>query len=253
MFASLSDAYPQNIKFGFARLGATQKDPYTNIKNVINTKIRDDLLSGSIPGDGTGSSCGTLGGMNYIGDEMFVFTYYRKACTTSFASNNLTEIGILYGYTTSLYRIRRSVIVDEIPNVNVLKSAIYGRYILVIYGTTKTVPEKYPIRHTDPASDDMNIMLVSVKGYIITETSVVAPYSMTANDDLEVLSDGSVVWGFVNENGHFVFYRLPISDSPAFLQHYQKENGNRRSFEEDESDPKLVKNRAGKKSKKLVS
>ena len=250
MFASLSDGAPQNIKFGYGPLTASKSDPYTGVLNLANGKSHDSLFYGDIPGDGIGHSCGSLGGMDYLGDHMFAATYYRKACTTSLSSNDVTEIGLIFAYTTFSI-IARTTIVPDLPNVNVLKSTRYGLYILVIYGTTQEIPEIFPSRRTDP-TDTMNVLLVSVRGTVKTASTIVTPYILTANDDLEVLSDGSVVWGSVNEDGHYVLHRLPISENPVFLQYFNEKNKKDLYLEEEnhESDPKLVKQRSGKFSRK---
>ena len=90
--------------------------------------------------------------------------------------------------------------------------------ILVVVGTSSEVPSIWPIQYANPQTDQMTMMLVSPDGTILTESTVFTPYSMTTIDELEVLSDGSVVWGFVDSNKNFVFYKLPISSSVGLIQ-----------------------------------
>jgi hypothetical protein len=250
LVASLSDAWPQNIKFGYGSLKVSQQDPYTKKMNVAEKTSNEEIVPGVIPGDGLGHSCGSLGGMTYLGEYLFAVTYFKKACSLNESQNDVTEIGLIFA-KTSFTILQRSSIVQNVPNVNVLKSAKYGLYILVIYGTTEENPELFPTRSVSP-TDTMNVMLVSVRGTVKTESKIVVPYSLTANDDLEVLSDGSVVWGSVNETGHYVLYRLPISENPAFLQYFNSKTVKDLLTEEENDDInlKLVKQKSGKSKKK---
>ena len=174
------------------------------------------VVSGTIPGNGNGYSCGTLGAISYLEDNIIAVTYQRKACKISSTNfNDKNEVGITF-FTANLTKI------SEVPlmngyNRNVIKSVKYGANIFIAIGASSSLTTFYPKREINSISDVMRVMLVSPTGEILTQSTIVTPYSLSPADDFEVLSDGSVAWTFVNSSGNLVYYRIPINPSGAFF------------------------------------
>ena len=174
-----------------------------------------DIVQGFIPGDGSGASHGNLGSVSYLGNDKLAVTYHRRAATTSMSSNTVSEVGVVF-FWSNLTRISQVSLGDG-SKVYLLKSAKYGANILIAVASSDRV-STFPPRTTAPSTDSMTLLLISPEGSILTQSTVFTPFALTASDDFEVLSDGSVVWGFVNANNNFVYYRLPVNPAQALLQ-----------------------------------
>jgi len=208
--ASLSDAYPQNIKFQyFNGINSTSAaDPKTGLLNRLPDATNDGVIPGTITGNAMGGSCGRIGGLSYIGDtggaSQFNLIYSREAS----GANTVNEIGyIIYNSSLDL------VYYKSVNNINAgaIKSARYGKNILVAYTTlanrgTGATTCTYPAYIL--STDNMYYMLIDMNGNIVVPPF---PYnvSMTNSDDFEVLLSGAILWSFVNQSGYLQLNTLP--------------------------------------------
>ena len=100
------------------------------------------ILSPPIPGNFGGASCGTLGGLNYIGDEILAMTYQRKNSYFNGKYNDKNEVEIAFFFSNFTKKIKEIYSTDG-GRVDIIKSAKYGANILVALGTSSANPETF--------------------------------------------------------------------------------------------------------------
>lgn len=213
MTSALGDAYPQQIRFYGAEM---------TVDGGIGTKMgSSEVLPGSIPGNGGGATSGRLGGLSEMRDGLFVQSYARRPTSTSFQGtasvSNLDETGLLF-FNRTLTPLKQTTLAPGM-HVNTVKSAKYGRNILVGYTTIPETTEVFMRARVEESGDTMHMMLVDGCGEVITPSFSVANTSITANDDWEVLKDGRVAWTHVSDEGELSYHFLPApptDNSPSY-------------------------------------
>ena len=64
------------------------------------------ILSPPIPGNFGGASCGTLGGLNYLGDEILAITYQRKNSYFNGKYNDKNKVEIAFFFSNFTKKIK---------------------------------------------------------------------------------------------------------------------------------------------------
>ena len=67
------------------------------------------ILSPPIPGNFGGASCGTLGGLNYLGDEILAMTYQRKNSYFNGKYNDKNEVEIAFFFSNFTKKLKRFI------------------------------------------------------------------------------------------------------------------------------------------------
>jgi hypothetical protein len=147
------------------------------------------------------------------------------------SSNDKNEAGILFFYT-NLTKISEVSLADG-SNVNIVKYAKYGKNMF-LPSARHPQPDTFPWRGCTPDTDVMTMMLVSPTGTIISESTVVTPYSMTANDDFVVLSpmdqwsgDFSILLitlSSIDYQSRFILYCLTCLNCCTYCSYFIKED-----------------------------
>lgn len=89
-----------------------------------------------------------------------------------------------------------------------VKSAKYGDNILIGYTLQADAPSGAFLQASIKDTDSMTVLLVDKQGEILKEVSM-SSSSLSAADDWEVLSDGSVIWTWINAEDQIEIYKLP--------------------------------------------
>ena len=219
--SALGDGYPQQIRFtrNDGRHTTDFIDGVTLHPNRFEYQSTADIVIGDVPGNGRGQSCGRLGGLHVIGlkeFEKYAQVYSRVKCVSGLDNqtreSKSDEIGVVF-FDRNLKRLGSHVI-GKGSNVNMIKSAVYGKNIFIIYTTTTRqsiagepfLPDDY-----DDHRDEAFMMLVDTEGKVITEPIDLKKF-LVGNDDLVTLHDGNVAWSFVNKDGVLEVYSLAKPD-----------------------------------------
>ena len=222
--SALGDAFPQQIQFTTqnGKYDNGHKDGKTGIKNRFANSGSSSVIPGEIPGDGTGQACGRLGGLSMLkssGYEKFAQVYSRKPCTSGYSGTNKTndvdEIGIVF-FDRDLQMLSQKKLTTG-DDVNVVTSAKYGKNIVVLFSRTsrqgrsdgKFAPDNY---QTDSTDEKTYIMLASDTGTVKT-APIELDNNIINNDNMIVLTNGNVVWSFVDMDGKLKTYRLNVPSS----------------------------------------
>jgi hypothetical protein len=222
--SSLGDAFPQNIKFlvNDGTFSNGKKDPKTQKENRFDTSSSISVVSGDIPGDGGGKSCGRLGGLSMLnsgGFVKFAQVYSRRACTAEndgkSTTNTKNEVGLVF-FDRELNSLGEHKLTDG-NDVHVVSSAKYGKNIVVLFSRSAadTSGTFIPAKYTD-SDKGCYIMLVSPSGSVIKNPIELDEIALN-NDNLIELADGNVAWTYVTEEGAMKLYKLktPPSTKPA--------------------------------------
>jgi hypothetical protein len=136
--------------------------------------------------------------------------YTRKACTSTFSgtvTNNKNEVGLV-SFNQNLNKLSEVSLRDG-SKVHVVKSAKYGKNLVVGVGVTASSSGDFLATSINPATDQMFVMLISNSGSIITKETEVKPFSLSPSDDWRVMSDGSVAWTYIYPDGTLALFTLP--------------------------------------------
>jgi len=195
--AALGDTYPQTIHFINVN-GVNPNGPDENRKN-------DKMLSGTLPG-GTTGSLGRIGGLQQHSTNVFSLTYARAAGTLEKwaepdpVTNNIKELGLLI-FDDDLNK-KAEVQILNTNDVRNVHSAMFGNEILIGWSTHQRESSWGAPLWEDSVQDDDTMYLMSVnKEGQIMQSQFEFEMSTSASDDWEVLSDGTVMWTYVNDDG----------------------------------------------------
>jgi len=204
--AALGDTYPEQIRFVVVPLNGT-----------ANT-ISENLVPGIIPGN-EGSSCGRLGGMMQLQENLFAATYARRACTVNGVTNNVNELGIVT-FDSFLNLVKYQTLVSN-SNVNVVKAAKYGNRIIIAFTIIQSSSGTFLPDYLGLESQNtMYLMEVNNIGAIVTPPFEVDNFSISASDDWRVIKNGSVAWTYVNEAGQLELHWLASKIDPRNASSY---------------------------------
>ena len=221
--ASLGDAFPQGVRFTVndGKHRSRFIDGKTGRQNRYSTSSSSNVIPGEIPGDGQGRSCGRLGGLHVIRDNKFrkyAQVYSRRPCTSGLdgvkSTNDKDEIGVVF-FDREL-KLQSKHVIGQGWSVNGLRSALYGRNILVMYSTTNRNDNASPefLPNTFSENDSCYMMLVRPNGSIKSK-AVKLENCVIGTDDFVTLQDGNVAWTYVDAQGKISTFRLtsPIFES----------------------------------------
>jgi hypothetical protein len=232
--STLGDAFPQQIQFTVhdGKHPSNFIDGKTGYRNRYETFKRSRLVPGNIPGDGQGRSCGRLGGLHVIRDKkfrMYAQVYSRRTCTSGLSgqpnSNDKDEIGVVF-FDRNLKRLDAHVIGDGY-NVNLVRSAMYGSNILIVYSTTKRRDPKNSefLPNTYNQQDKCYMMLIYPNGSF-RSSDIELPSCSLGNDDIVTLQNGAVAWTFVDVNGNLSTFALTAPPYEPFYSGYSVDDLN---------------------------
>lgn len=210
--ASLSDAYPLNIRFissEFSESSSTP-DPKTLLYNRLNNKAKSDLLPGIIPGNGAGLSSGRIGHLTCLEDlDKFILSYSRRKATTTFMgaskSSDVDEMGLVF-FDKDFTNLNQ-VVLGKGTFINQIQSAKYGKNIFIAYVTSNRVQNDL-LSASISNTDTMSFVLVDQDGKIVSGPFDYSTAFLAATDDMRILNDGRVAWTFVDENFNLNYYFL---------------------------------------------
>lgn len=180
------------------------RQTYNNNKSICF----DNLVPGKFPTDGKGKTCGFLGGLIEIGD-FYALAYSRKACEMVGYDGKMTsdynnEVGVSFfrfdSKKGSVFDVR-NIRLSNGDNVKGVKFGLLGDKALVLLTVTDS-PTKInlPPSQVTSSSDRTEFLLIDVNGSIVKERSRYDDeHIVPVSDDLKNLSDGSLIWGFVNK------------------------------------------------------
>ena len=219
--SSLGDAHPQQVHFT-AHNGRNQSifvDGKTGKHNRYHTFSRSHVIPGSIPGDGEGRSCGRLGGLHIFKGAKFIKyaqVYSRHVCISGINNeknvNDEDEIGIVF-LDRELNKLGKFKLADG-KNVNIIKSAGYGRNIAIMYSTSTKRDSRDPkfMPNTIADDDTCYMMLVRLDGHVLHRPKKLLK-CIFGNDDPVTLKNGNAAWTSVDSSGKLLAYTL---DDPIF-------------------------------------
>ena len=211
---SLSDAYPLNIRFVNAETNTTNSaiDPFTGLKNRLDNSVNSSLLSGIIPGNGGGLSCGRMGTISQFNDGSFnVLSYSRRKCTTTFdgtsETTSIDDMGLAF-FDNYLNRTS-NIVLGSGAYVNQIQSAKYGANIFLVYvNSNRTDSGNVFLTNTINPTDNMTFMLLDTNGNILNGPFNLNQSILPPSDDMKVLSDGRVAWNWIDTNNNLNYYFL---------------------------------------------
>lgn len=249
--SSLGDAYPQHVTFAShdGKHPSNFIDGKTGTKNRYEVTKKTNLIPGTIPGDGDGRSCGRIGGLHVIRDSRFrkyAQVYARRTCTSGINgeenSNQKDEIGVLF-FDRNLNRTRCHIVGDGYA-VNVVRSALYGRNIFILFSKTKRrdLTNSQFLPNTYNVDDSCYMVLVGPTGMIVS-SEVQLPECVLGNDDIVTLQNGNVAWTFVDKNGKLRAFTLAAPPYERFdggysIDDIKAETGSQGDDSVDATDPK---------------
>lgn len=214
--SSLGDAFPQQIKFTWndGKYSNNTVDPVLDIRNRFNHKGTSDLISGEIPGNGTGKSCGRLGGLSQITfrrKPALAQVYSRHSCTSGLSgspkTNTVDEIGVVV-FDSDLNKIKEKSLGDG-SRVSHLVSAKYGRDIFVMFNRVSEEKAEGTFLPTKiDRENDQVFGMVLRSGSLRTTRAHQLKENIIPTDLPVTLSNGNVAWTVVDANGALTAYRL---------------------------------------------
>jgi hypothetical protein len=222
---SLGDAYPQQITFTKSDGKYTNGyvDGNANKENRFDFTSKSDVIPGTIPGNGTGKACGKLGGLHVFspgGFQNYAQVYSRVPCPKMFGSveaNNVDEAAIIY-FDRELKMLEKKKFLKG-KDINVLKSANYGKNVFVLFSTTDRDADSSFEPNTYRVDQDTCKMVLLKSDFDGTvESDVIELDNYIVNNDNPItLSDGNVAWSFVDSSNVLKIYTLqrPASTVPA--------------------------------------
>jgi hypothetical protein len=170
-------------------------------------KSSDKVVEGEIPFNAWyGGSCGRLGGIRAF-DKLTGLVYSRKKCDLVLWKKftNLVEELALVLLGPELNVVKKVVILEN-QIVNQVKTARYGKNLLIGYSVTKS---DIPLANTLPegprAGDEFFLAIVNEEGTIVQNGIKINDFSLSTSDEWVTLSNGSVAWTYVDEKGN-LFY-----------------------------------------------
>ena len=193
---SLGDAGPMNILISSA-----------DVFKLKGLRTFKSVLDGYIVGNKLGKAAGRIGGLFEVSDNLYVSGFARRPAIYNNIKNDKDEMGLMY-YHENLSTVKK-IVLGKGNNVNLLKGAMYGSNIIIAYGTTKYNEGDIFLRGSVANDDKMFMMMTDSQGKVITSPFEVNHFSLLAGDDFDTLSDGRVVWTYVETNGDLKVYYLP--------------------------------------------
>lgn len=215
IFASLGDAFPQNINvhYHYIDYESSGTDFYTGRKIRIDYGNKN-IYDGSMKGTQTGNSSGRLGGLLFNG-EKYAVVYSVKDVE---GEGQDTEFGIItftLGSTFNSFEYDKHKVgkVDASQLVQI-RAGKYGKNILVMYMYSKTpLEEDYPPYYSVNINVESHFILLSFSGDVIAGPFTTEEFKMNLSDDLTELENGAVVWTSFDNTGKLsVNYLPPLID-----------------------------------------
>lgn len=218
--ASLGDAYPESIQVCFVEPNSykTQIDKVRNKAVYLNYNCNSDLISGGIPGNGSGDSCGRMGGLHKI-NEYYILVYSRKNC--SYGASDGKYGFVRFKYEDNEYTEISNHSIGDASNIIGIRSAKYGDKILIILSTTISPASGNSANSKSySSSESTEILLVTVDGNITTskfdyDTEFIVPIS----EDIKSLKDGTVAWGIAKRDTKEL--NLVKTPTPSYVDPYK--------------------------------
>ena len=218
--SALGDAYPQQIKFTWndAKYSNDSVDGVSGLKNRFDNSGAADIISGEIPGNGGGKSCGRLGGLSIVDSlsyQFFAQVYARRACTSGYSGSNKTNTVNEIGLVTfdRLLKAKNQYKLADGKDVNAIISGKYGKNIFILYNRSSSVKADDTFNPASLSDDDKAyVMLVSPTGTVKTSETQLEKNIMT-NDTIIELSDANLAWSKVDADGKLYTYRLKVPTS----------------------------------------
>jgi hypothetical protein len=224
--AAIGDDYPQNIQVCIVDQSMT--DGY--LDGVRNATVRHPsycttIVTGTIPGDGSGNTCGRLGGMHYY-NGTYGLIYQRKPCrllnasTATYVTNATNELALLTftfnSSTNAFSAITKKVLVTPTDLIMSVRSGKYGNKIFITYSSQKTSNGSLTANNNYYVGTDTTMqMLVGFDGSIATAPMAAKVNCTPLSDELKYLADGRLVWSFIDYTENlFIYY----TNSPPLLQ-----------------------------------
>lgn len=217
--AALGDAYPMGIRI--CAIDVDQRtdayDPIHKKNNQYKSWCKDDILPYML-GTHYGNTAGRLGGLLNLGDK-FAVVYSIMPIQNSIEN----ELGLVTfkfdnGEFTDIEKfvIKKDFVKEPYANVHSVRSAKFGNKILITYTVTK---EKFywgTTQYSYNKEDKAYYLLVSRKGEIVTGPIEAKSPQMNHWDDIRPLSDGSLLWSYVNDEEEL---RYVVVTSPVWVFH----------------------------------
>lgn len=204
--ASLGDAYPENIKLCYIKPNQYN----SNVDGVRNKNVNliskcKDVIPGKIPGNGSGGTCGTLGGIHKFGENISL-VYSRKSCNitgpdgkaSSDTTGNLGIVNLNYDDKDTIKEVNNKNIGNGNNIINI-RSGKFGENILILFSTTPTPAENTKLNnHFYSNSDIFEYMIVNNDGVIQSERKKFENFNeflIPNSSDLRELKNGGIIWG----------------------------------------------------------
>ncbi|EAR98238.2 hypothetical protein TTHERM_00344380 (macronuclear) [Tetrahymena thermophila SB210] len=211
--ASLGDAYPMNINFNVCNIDTFQ----------CNTS--STIVQGDIPGNGSGSSSGRMGGFfSVIGNRnQKLFVYQRKACNGGYSgtksTNQINELAVIK-FDSQLKYISSTTLLsgDQASRVNSIKSLAYGKNILLAYTVIPSLElQNFNRQNSDDKVDQAFIALLSgLDGSFLVQPKQLPNFQINSSDDWKVLENGSIAYTYIDSNNNLNIQYTPSLIIPIY-------------------------------------
>ena len=204
--ASLGDAYPMGIKVCFidGQTTTSTVDPYWE-KRVKHNSWCNEIIK--LPGTMSGNSYGRMGGIIYLGDDIYAIIYSIKPTY----SERTDIIGMLkFKFSKGVFEdIQKYTLLTGVASSLVnIRAVKYGNKILITYTLNSksfgtTVPREY-----NYLSDNMYYLLVRMDGTIANGPIKAKENQMNLSDTLRPMKDGSLLWTYVDSSDNLKIVKV---------------------------------------------
>ena len=204
--ASLGDAYPMGIKVCFidGQTTTSTVDPYWE-KRVKHNSWCNEIIK--FPGTMSGNSYGRMGGIIYLGDDIYAIIYSIKPTY----SERTDIIGMLkFKFSKGVFEdIQKYTLLTGVASSLVnIRAVKYGNKILITYTLNSksfgtTVPREY-----NYLSDNMYYLLVRMDGTIANGPIKAKENQMNLSDTLRPMKDGSLLWTYVDSSDNLKIVKV---------------------------------------------
>ena len=211
---ALGDAYPINIMVSKNDVSFNNGliDPKTGLYNRLNYNSNSSLITGIMPGNGMGFSCGRMGSLSFFGDGAYnVLSYARRPCNMSlegFMKNStIDQMGLVF-FDNNLNKLA-DVSLGPGKWINQVQSVKYGMnmFFTFVY-SNRTDRYNQSLTSITDKTDIMSVMLLNNAGNVLSSPFNLTKSILPASDDLRILNDGRVAWTYVDENYTLTYYYL---------------------------------------------
>ena len=192
--------------------------------------IYSEIVEGSIPGNLVGFSSGRLGNLTNIQNNKLAIVFSRIKCIDGGCINKKSELSLII-FNENL-KVENVSFFRDGDLINCIKSAKYGKNLLIMISLTKKVTIDHRFIHDkytfidEPVDEDKlpcNFFLVNSGGKIKSNLFSFYCNFFSPSDDFETLLDGSVVWVFVDDEDNLYITFLPTPETMELLDRFPKE------------------------------